>query len=320
MNNSIRNRTMTLKKFKDYIGLLIGLVILCAAFAIMEPAFLSSTNVMNVLRQISVNAILAYGMTLVMISACIDLSIGAMVSFASILSATLIGSMGLPVYPVVLLTLLAGGLLGLVNGFIIARTGLWPFIVTLATSLIVGGFAYAISKGTPVRVLNEDFNRIGIGFIGPVSMPVVYMFALLIVCYVILQKTSFGRHVYAVGGNQEAARFAGINIMKIIMIVYMICGILASFVGIFLTARMYTGQPTLGNSMVNDAIASTVVGGTSMAGGKGKIVGTLIGAMLIGIISNGMNLLGLSSYLQDIAKGIIILAAVYLDAVSSRRL
>ena len=146
------------------------------------------------------------------------------------------------------------------------------------------------------------------------------MLVLLIVCYIILQRTCLGRHIYAVGGNAEAAKFAGINIVKTGVIVYTISGVLATFTGIFLTARMYTGQPTLGASMVNDAIAATVVGGTSMAGGKGRIVGTLIGAMLIGIIGNGMNLLGLSSYLQDIAKGLIILGAVYIDAISTKRI
>lgn len=146
------------------------------------------------------------------------------------------------------------------------------------------------------------------------------MLVLLIVCYIILQRTCLGRHIYAVGGNAEAAKFAGINIVKTGVIVYTISGVLATFTGIFLTARMYTGQPTLGASMVNDAIAATVVGGTSMAGGKGRIVGTLIGAMLIGIIGNGMNLLGLSFYLQDIAKGLIILGAVYIDTISTKRI
>ena len=218
------------------------------------------------------------------------------------------------------MALVIGGVIGLLNGFTVGKTGLWPFIVTLATSLIVRGIAYSISKGSPVRVLNDTFNKIGTAMIGPVGIPVIYMAVLLAICYILLQKTRFGRHVYAVGGNPEAARFAGINNMKITMIAYMVSGLFAAFVGIFLTARMYTGQPTIGDTLTNDAIAATVVGGTSMAGGKGRIVGTLIGAMLIGVISNGMNLLDLSSYLQDIAKGIIILGAVYIDLVSTKRL
>ena len=243
-----------------------------------------------------------------------------MVSFASILSATLVASDRFPVWGVVVLCILAGAGLGCVNGIIINRTGIWPFIVTLATSLVIGGLAYSISGGTPVRVLNESFNRLGTGFVGPVSLPIIYMFVLLAICYILLHKTRFGRHVYAIGGNPEAARFSGINAMLVSVICYVIAGMMASFTGVFLTARMYTGQPTLGASMVNDAIASTVVGGTSMAGGKGRIMGTLIGAMLIGVISNGMNLLGLSSYLQDIAKGLIILGAVYIDSVSTKKL
>lgn len=307
-------------RFKDYLGLLLGFVLLCLLFTLLSSRFLTTTNILNVLRQIAVNAILAYGMTFVMLSGGIDLSIGSMVSFASIFCAYLISNLGMPVYLVVLLALLIGGALGLVNGIIISKTGIWPFIVTLATSLIFGGLAYAISNGTPVRVMNETFNVIGTGSLGPVSFPVIYMFVLLILCYAILQKTRLGRQIYAVGGNPEAAYFSGINILKVRLVTYTICAVLASFTGIFLTARMYTGQPTLGSTMVNDAIASTVVGGTSMAGGKGRIVGTLIGAMLIGVISNGMNLLGLSSYLQDIVKGFIILGAVYIDTVSTRKL
>lgn len=307
-------------KFRDYIGLVLALLILCLLFTLLSSRFLSVTNILNVMRQISVNAILAYGMTFVMLSGGIDLSIGSMVSFSSIFCAALVSNMALPVYLVVIMALVIGGLLGLVNGLIISKTGIWPFIVTLATSLIFGGLAYAVSNGTPIRVMNQSFNVIGTGSLGFVSFPVIYMFVLLLICYMILHKTRLGRRIYAVGGNPEAAFFAGINILKVRMIAYMICAILASFTGIFLTARMYTGQPTLGSSMVNDAIASTVVGGTSMAGGKGRIVGTLLGAMLIGIISNGMNLLGLSSYLQDIVKGFIILGAVYLDSISTKKL
>lgn len=307
-------------KFKDYAGLLLGFILLCLCFSLLTPKFLKSSNIMNVLRQISTNAIMAYGMTFVLLQGGIDLSMGSMVSFASILSATLVAAGIFPVWVVVLLCVLAGAALGFVNGFVINKTGMWPFIVTLATSLVIGGLAYSISGGTPVRVLDEGFNKIGTGYVGPIALPIIYMFGLLVVCYILLHKTRFGRHIYAIGGNPEAARFSGINAVMVSILCYMIAGMMASFTGVFLTARMYTGQPTLGASMVNDAIACTVVGGTSMAGGKGRIIGTVIGAMLIGVISNGMNLLGLSSYLQDIAKGLIILGAVYIDSVSSKKL
>lgn len=320
MENKSEKLKQAFGTFKDYAGLLLGFVLLCVFFAVLTPTFLKSTNIMNVLRQISTNAIMAYGMTFVLLQGGIDLSMGSMVSFASILSATLVASGKFPVWIVVALCILAGAGLGCANGIIINRTGIWPFIVTLATSLVIGGLAYSISGGTPVRVLNESFNRLGTGFVGPISLPIFYMFVLLAICYILLHKTRFGRHVYAIGGNPEAARFSGINALLVSVICYVIAGMMASFTGVFLTARMYTGQPTLGASMVNDAIASTVVGGTSMAGGKGRIVGTLIGAMLIGVISNGMNLLGLSSYLQDIAKGLIILGAVYIDSVSTKKL
>lgn len=307
-------------KIKDYAGLLLGFILLCLCFSLLTPNFLKSSNIMNVLRQISTNAIMAYGMTFVLLQGGIDLSMGSMVSFASVLSATLVATGRFPVWVVVALCVLAGAALGFANGFVINKTGMWPFIVTLATSLVIGGLAYSISGGTPVRVLDEAFNKIGTGYIGPIALPIIYMFGLLIVCYILLHKTRFGRHIYAIGGNPEAARFSGINAILVSVLCYMISGMMASFTGVFLTARMYTGQPTLGASMVNDAIACAVVGGTSMSGGKGRILGTVIGAMLIGVISNGMNLLGLSSYLQDIVKGLIILGAVYIDSVSSKKL
>lgn len=319
MKKSIKENVF-FANLKNYFGLLTGFMVLCIVFTILEPTFLSTANIMNVLRQISVNAVLAYGMTFVLLAAGIDLSMGSLVSFASVFCAYFISMKGMSVVVVVILALAIGGILGCVNRLIVTKTGMWPFIVTLSTSLIIGGLAYSISKGSPVRVMNDTFNVIGTGFIGPVSLPIAYMLVLLIVCYIILQRTCLGRHIYAVGGNAEAAKFAGINIVKTGVIVYTISGVLATFTGIFLTARMYTGQPTLGASMVNDAIAATVVGGTSISGGKGRIVGTLIGAMLIGIIGNGMNLLGLSSYLQDIAKGLIILGAVYIDTISTKRI
>lgn len=188
MNKAVKENTI-FANIKNYFGLLIGFFVLCVIFTVLEPTFLSTSNIMNVLRQISVNAVLAYGMTFVLLAAGIDLSMGSMVSFASVFCAYLISMKGMPVYPVVIAAVLIGGVLGCVNGLIVTKTGMWPFIVTLSTSLIIGGLAYSISKGSPIRIMNETFNKIGTGFIGPVSLPVIYMLALLIICYIILQRT-----------------------------------------------------------------------------------------------------------------------------------
>lgn len=248
------------------------------------------------------------------------LTVSSVVSLASIICAKLIGEMGCNVWLVVFLALAAGALAGAINGVIICKTRMWPFIVTLAMAEILSGIASTISSGSPVRVMNETFNLIGTGFLGPISLPIIYTFVLLIICYILLQKTRTGRNFYAVGGNEEAARFAGISAFKVRILAYIMSGLFAAFAGIFLTARMYTGNPVLGAGMETDAIAAAVVGGASMAGGKARIFGTLLGAMVIGVISNGMNLLGISSYLQAIAKGIIILFAVYMDILSTKKL
>lgn len=305
---------------KSYMGLLIGFFAICIVLSIASPAFLTTKNILSVLRQIAVNAILAYGMTLVMLTGGIDLTVSSSVSLASIICAKLIGDMGFNAWVTVLIALAAGAVAGMLNGVIICKTNMWPFIVTLAMSEIISGIAYIICSGSPIRVMDNTFNQIGTGYLGPISLPVIYMFVLLVVCYILLQKTRLGRNFYAVGGNEEAARFAGINAFKVRVLAYTLSGLFAAFAGVFLTARMYTGQPTLGVGMETDAIAATVVGGASMAGGKAKIPGTLLGAMVIGVISNGMNLLGISSYLQSIAKGIIILVAVYVDILSTKRL
>lgn len=305
---------------KSYRGILLAFIVICMILAIASPAFLTSKNILSVLRQIAVNSILAYGMTLVLLTGGIDLTVSSVVSLASIICAKLIGEMECNVWLVVFLALAAGALAGAINGVIICKTRMWPFIVTLAMAEILSGIASTISSGSPVRVMNETFNLIGTGFLGPISLPIIYTFVLLIICYILLQKTRTGRNFYAVGGNEEAARFAGISAFKVRILAYILSGLFAAFAGIFLTARMYTGNPVLGAGMETDAIAAAVVGGASMAGGKARIFGTLLGAMVIGVISNGMNLLGISSYLQAIAKGIIILFAVYMDILSTKKL
>ncbi len=303
--------------FMQYIqenkGILIGLVVLCIAISIMNPDFLSIHNIMNVLRQISTNMYLAIAMTMVIILGGIDLSVGSIIAVTGVVTTMLIAVVGFPIWLAVAIGILVGMLFGTFNGYVSATTIIPPFIVTLATMNIARGAAYVISDGKPVRVMEDSFNVIGSGYVGPIPLQVIYLIFFLIIAYIIMNKTKLGRYMYAVGGNQEAARFSGINIKKVKLFAYTFSGLMAGIAGVVLSARMFSGQPTAGDMAELDAIAAVVLGGTSMTGGRGKIGGTVIGALIIGVLSNGLNLMGVSSFWQYIIKGVVILVAVYAD-------
>ncbi len=294
-------------------GILIGLVVLCIAISIMNPDFLSIHNIMNVLRQTSTNMYLAIAMTMVIILGGIDLSVGSIIAVTGVVTTMLIAVVGFPIWLAVSIGILVGMLFGTFNGYVSATTIIPPFIVTLATMNIARGAAYVISDGKPVRVMEDSFNVIGSGYVGPIPLQVIYLIFFLIIAYIIMNKTKLGRYMYAVGGNQEAARFSGINIKKVKLFAYTFSGLMAGIAGVVLSARMFSGQPTAGDMAELDAIAAVVLGGTSMTGGRGKIGGTVIGALIIGVLSNGLNLMGVSSFWQYIIKGVVILVAVYAD-------
>ena len=308
-----------LQFMKENFGILIGFVALCVALSIISPAFLTEANILNILRQVSTNANLALGMTLVIIICGIDLSVGSIVALSGTVTGGLIAFSGVPISIAVLIGILVGTLAGAFNGVVVAYTGIPSFIVTLAMLNIARGAAYVYTGGQPIRVMNEGFNVIGAGYLGPIPLPVIYSFIFLVITFLILNKTKLGRHIYAVGGNKEAARFTGIKIKKVEIFVYTFSGFLAAFSGVVLAARMFSGQPTVGNGFELDAIAAVVLGGTSMTGGIGKIGGTLIGVLVIGVLNNGLNLLNINSFWQLIIKGIVILAAVYVDMMKKRK-
>jgi ribose transport system permease protein len=305
---------------KDNLGIIIGLVILCVIIAILNPNFLTGHNIMNVLRQSSINLYLALAMTMVIILAGIDLSVGSIIAVSGVVTTSLIALYDVPVFLAVTAGLLSGLLFGALNGYIVASTIIPPFIVTLATMNIARGAAYVLSDGKPIRVMSDSFNFIGSGYLFDViPMPVVYLVIFIILCYFIMNKTKLGRYMYAVGGNEEAARFSGIKTKRIHFFAYTFSGFMAAFAGIVLASRMFAGQPTAGEMAELDAIAAVVLGGTSMTGGYGRIGGTIIGALIIGVLSNGLNLLGVSSFWQYIVKGIVILVAVYMDVIRRRK-
>jgi ribose transport system permease protein len=303
---------------KPKLGILFGLFIMCAALSYLSPAFLTSANFINVLRQVSTNANLAFAMTLAIIIGGIDLSVGPVLAISGTLTAGLIAMSGLPVWLAVLIGLSCGTGIGLFNGFVISRTGIAPFIVTLATMQIARGMAYVYTGGNPVSCYVDSFNHIGGGHLGFVPLPVVYTaVAFLGMCF-LLYRTRFGRYVYALGGNRNAAVYSGININRVQVMVYGLTGFLAAVSGVVLCSRMYSGQPTIGNGFELDAIAAVVLGGTSFSGGSGTLGGTLLGVFVIGVLNNGLNLLNINSFWQLVIKGVVILLAVYVDILKKR--
>lgn len=304
--------------FKENLAILVAFIILCVGLSIATPAFFTKDNILNVLRQVATNSNLAIGLTMAIIIGGIDLSVGAVLAFSGLLCASFISD-GMNLGLAVLLAFTLGALFGLLNGLIIAYTNMPPFVVTLATQNIARGIVNVYANGQPISARNPVFNFLGVGYLLGIPLPVIYSFVLLAVMILILGRSKFGRQLYAVGGNEEAARFSGINIKKVKIIVYTLCGALASFSGIILAARMYSGQPTAGDGFELDAIAASVLGGVSFSGGVGKLGGTIIGVLVLGILTNGLNLLNINSFWQYIIKGIIILLAVYLDILKKRR-
>jgi ribose transport system permease protein len=306
------------KYMKRNAGILIGLSAMCIALSLMSPVFLTTNNILNVLRQVSSNANIALGMTLVILTGGIDLSVGAVVAIAGTMAAGFIALSGLPVPVALCLGLLIGVVIGCFNGTVIAKTGMPPFIVTMAMLTMARGLVYVYTGGLPIRTLDPIFNKVGSGYLGPIPLPVIYTILLYIGVMILLYRTKLGRHIYAVGGNREAARFSGINVARVEIVVYTIIGFLSAVTGIVLCARMYSGQPTIGNGFELDAIAAVVLGGTSFSGGVGTIGGTIIGVLVIGVLNNGLNLLGVSSFWQLIVKGAVILLAVYIDTLKKK--
>ena len=306
---------------QENLGILIALVALCVILGIYPGTsqyFLTVKNLFNVLRQISTNLLLACGMTMVIILGGIDLSVGSIIALSGVLAAGCVSRYGFPIGAALLAGVLIGVLFGLFNVFVISKTTIPPFIVTLATMNIARGLAGVYTGGSPVRVVSKEWQFVGAGYIGGIPVPVIIMFVVYVISLLILNRTKFGRHVYAVGGNVTAAEFSGIKVTRVKFIVYLYTGIMAGIAGIILASRMYSGQPTAGEGAEMDAIAAVVVGGTSMAGGSGKLGGTLIGALIIGVLNNGLNLMNVNSFWQTVVKGIVILLAVTTDYLRNR--
>jgi len=307
--------------FKDFskLGPLIGLIIMVIFLGFMSDAFFTLDNIFNLLRQISVNALIAFGMTFVILTAGIDLSVGSLLALGSALTAGLLTS-GIDPMLAVLLGLLIGFGLGAINGLIITKGKVAPFIATLATMTIFRGATLVYTDGMPITGLSDSFafEMIGGGYVFGVPFPVILMLVVFLILFFVLKKTVFGRQVYAVGGNEEVSVLSGIKADRVKIWVYSLTGMLSVLAGMILTSRLNSAQPTAGEMFELDAIAAVVIGGTSLMGGRGRITGTLIGALIIGVIDNGLNLMNVSSFYQQIVKGGVILLAVLLDRKSNK--
>lgn len=305
--------------FKGQGSAAIGLVIIFIIMSIAAPKFLTVDNLINVARQTSINAILAVGMTFVIITGGIDLSVGAVIALVGTFWATTVVNYNAPIWVGIILALAIGGLLGVVKGAIISTQKLPPFIVTLAMLTIISGASFVFTGGRPISVNTDAFKMIGRGYIGPIPIPVIIMVIVVISGHFILKKTDFGRHVHAVGGNEEAARLCGVKVTKVIVKVYALAGVLTALAGIILSSRLASGSPTVGDGAELDAIAAVVLGGTNMMGGSGSIIGTCIGVGIIGILGNGLNLLNVSSYNQMIVKGCVMLFAIWINNLKLKK-
>lgn len=301
--------------FKQNIGILIGLAALMAIVSLFSESFFTASNMWNILRQISTNALLAFGMTFVILIGGIDLSVGPLLAFSGVFAAYVMGNLGWPIWAAIAGSIILCSMVGMLNGVIVTKTGIAPFVVTLSVQQIFRGFAMLLANGAPIRIRDQGFINIGTTYIGPVAFPVIYMIIIMALCYVVLNKTQFGRHIYALGGNKTAARFAGIHTQRIEVMVYALSGFLAGIAGIVLAARMTAGVPATGDGYECDAIAAVVLGGASFTGGIGTIGGTLIGAIIIGVLNNGLNMLNVTSFWQYVAKGVVILLAVMVDVL-----
>lgn len=302
-----------LMKYKS----LVGLIILCLIVSIIAPRFLTLGNITNVLTQVSVNAIIALGMTFVILTGGIDLSVGSIVAISGAVAAYMVKG-NVNVLAAVAVAVIIGAAIGYLNGFIVARGKIQAFIATLATMTIFRGVTYVFTGGNPISGLGNSFMIIGNKKLAGLPLPVIFMILVFIIAAYVITQTRFGRYVYAIGGNEDSARLSGISTNKIKNLVYMISGITAAISGVIVTSRIGSASPNSGSGFELDAIAAVVLGGTSLAGGEGQILGTIIGAVIIGVLNNALNLLNVSPFYQSIVKGAVILLAVLVDKKNNK--
>lgn len=307
----------SLKELWNRYSTMLILLLMCVVLSVLTPNFLEVNNLLNVLKQISIISILAAGMTFVILTGGIDLSVGSTVALSGVISVML-SQQGVHAIPAMSVGVMAGILAGFINGYLTAKAKLPAFIVTLGSFTYIRGIAYVLSAGYPIVLTDPLFKFFGSGTVLAIPTPVFIMALVYVIAFFILKYTMFGRHVYAIGGNEEAASLTGIKVEATLIKVYIISGLLAGLAGVVLAGRLYSGQPTAGVGFELDAIAAVILGGTSFAGGIGTIQGTIIGALIMGVLSNGLTLMDVNYYWQLVIKGGVIILAVLLDRLRSK--
>ena len=304
-----------LTKLLRQFGLLFVILAIVIIMSIVSPVFLKPQNIINIIRQVSINGIIAVGMTCVILTGGIDLSVGSVVAITSVICGSFL-AMGINWFVACISGVAISILFGLFNGYMIYYVRFQPFIATLASMAIGRGIALAYSNGKPYPIKDPSFIAIGQGYFLGIPIPIILLVIVVAVGLITLKMTTFGRYIFAIGGNENAAKLSGVRTRRVKLTVYVISAICASIVGLILSARISSGQPTAGESYEMDAIAATAIGGTSMNGGLGSLVGTIEGFFLLGLMTNSMNLLNINSFYQQIAKGLLIVVAVFLDMKS----
>ena len=299
-------------------GIYFIFAILCIIVSCSTPRFLTITNLSNVLLQTSSVGIIAVGMTFVIITRGMDVSVGANVALASAVGVTAMKLYNQPWWIGLLLIFLVSGIMGLINGISTAYIKMPPFLATLGTLTIARGLVLVISKGRNYWGLPNFYEGLGLGMVGPVPTPAIIMLVAFIIGHLILAKTVFGRKIYAIGGNPDAARVSGLNVELLTLSAYLVMGFYCGLSSVVLTSRLNSFTPTMGIGFEFNAIAATVIGGTSLMGGEGNIIGTLIGVLIMGVVNNALNLLGVSVYYQEVSRGLIIFIAVFVDALRNK--
>ncbi|PHV69660.1 ribose ABC transporter permease [Sporanaerobium hydrogeniformans] len=306
----------TLKAFLMKYIMYFVLVIMCIAIALLNDKFLTPSNLMTIVKQISIQSIVAIGMTMIIITGNIDLSVGSIVAFSSVVAAMMLKSLPMPI--ALILTVLISGVLGLISGGVTAKLKLHSFLVTLALMQAFRGLAQTLTGGYPIAGLPDAFGKISSGSIVGIPYLVIYMIIFYAIFIYIMKYTVFGRSIYAIGGNEESARLSGINVEKVKTTVFVISSMLCGVAGILLASKVRSGDPTCANAWEMDTIAGAIIGGTNMAGGEGNLGGTIVGLLFVGILSNGMVLLNVNPYMQSVVKGLVIFGAVIINSIQKR--
>ncbi|WP_394924896.1 ABC transporter permease [uncultured Robinsoniella sp.] len=317
-NNIISGKRSLEKFLKRNSMILVALFLIILALSIFTTTFLTTDNILSVTRQISVDSVLAFGMALVLIIGCIDLSVGSVLALSGCVCVTLIEG-GMPTEAAVIITLVFGAACGGINGLLATFTTIPSFIITLATQQCFRGAAYLMTNGKSIMCYDEKFSAIGTGYIGPIPILAIVIVICLVLLSMLLNRTKFGRGMYAIGGNKSAAVYAGIKVKFITTMVFVFTGVMSAIAGIMLASRVYSAQPTSGAGYEGNAIAAAVLGGVSFIGGLGTAGGVMIGVLILGFMNNGLNMLHVTSYWQIIVKGLLILLAVYLDTLKSNK-